>query len=80
MCFKPNISLPGSTARGEITSLTFQVCSTAATSTPKSYEKALFIALGVNGTLSVPEEFYLIHCSMVGYDKIITAQRFEKCR
>lgn len=43
----------------------------------KKNEKELFIALGIGGTPSAPEEFYLIPGRMIGYDKVISRDRFK---
>lgn len=47
----------------------------------KERNMELFLALGVGGTPSAPEEFYLVPGRMIGYEKAITREGyFRKCR
>ena len=45
----------------------------------KKQNKELFIALGIGGTPSSPEEFFIIPGRMIGYAKVIEQGRFKPC-
>ena len=45
----------------------------------QSAGKELFIALGVGGTPTSPEEFLIVPVRMIGYSKSIEQHRFKPC-
>lgn len=45
----------------------------------KHHNKELFIALGIGGTPSCPDEFYIVPARMIGYDKCISRDFFTPC-
>lgn len=46
----------------------------------RSFDKELFIALGIGGTPDCPEEFYLVPGRMIGPDNSLHRSRLQPCR
>lgn len=46
----------------------------------KAHNIELFIALGVGGKPSAPDEFFIVPARMIGYSKCIEQDRFKPCR